>query len=582
MSQTPTSVVTIDPASLRLERRAIGAAPLVNAVLGRLGFEELLSSYLPEPDPRLLLAPARAISALVRNLALARQPLYGLSAWAAGHEASSLGLDEGEAAYLNDDRVGRALDELFSADRASLLTELSLRVVRRYDIDVSELHNDSTSIVLYGSYHDACGALRGGVRPPVPERGFSKDHRGDLKQLVEILTISADGAVPIAHRLADGATEDSTTHIATWNGLVAMLGTTSFTYVADCKLATRDNMDHIAMNKGRFLTILPRSRKEDEAGRAWIASGAPVWEEISRRPGKRLSDPPEVYVAAEAPSPSAEGYRIVWIRSSDKRVHDAISRTERVERARAGLAGLDETLRSPRTRLKTLLSVEEAARAIVADASASRWVRAEVTDTVEHEHRQVGRGRPGKDTVYRRIEHHRFGVSSVVDAEAVAYDAASDGCFPFVTNEDLPPAELLRIYKFQPHIERRHATFKGVIEAAPLTLKSDTRIDALGFCLYVALLVHALVERELRRAMTEEGVASLPLYYEDRACAAPTAARVFEVLEPLWHTAIYSGDDLLMVAPPSIDPLQQRILTLLKIPTQAYEPSPRTLPGNSR
>lgn len=401
-------------------------------------------------------------------------------------------------------------------------------------------------------------------------------------QLVEILTISADGAVPIAHRLADGGTEDSTTHIETWNGLVTMLGTPAFTYVADCKLATRDNMDHIATNKGRFLTILPRSRKEDETGRAWIATGAPKWEEISRRPGKRLSDPPEVYVAAEASSPSAEGYRIVWIRSSDKRVHDAISRTERIERARAGLAGLDEALSSRRNRLRTLLAVEETARAIIAEASASRWVRAEVIDTVDHEHRQVGRGRPGKDTVYRRIEHHRFNVSSVVDAETVAYDAAADGAFLFITNEDLPAAELLRIDKFQPHIERRHATFKGVIEAAPLTLKSDTRVDALGFCLYVALLVHALVERELRRAMAEEGVASLPLYYEDRACAAPTAARVFEVLGPLCHTAIYSGDDLLTVTPPSIDPLQQRILTLLKIPARAYEPSRRTLPGNSR
>lgn len=61
------------------------------------------------------------------------------------------------------------------------------------------------------------------------------------------------------------------------------------------------------------------------------------------------------------------------------------------------------------------------------------------------------------------------------------------------------------MYKNQPHLERRHATYKGVIEAAPVMLKSDTRIDALGFWLYVALLVHALVERELRRAIGREG-----------------------------------------------------------------------------
>ena len=563
--------IWVDPEKFEVGHRWIGALPVVNAVLSRLGFTELLSSYLAEPDPRCGLSAAKALGVLVRNLAVGRQPLYGLSAWAAGYDAALLGLDDGETGLLNDDRVGRALDELFLADRASLVTELSLRAIRRFGIDVNELHNDSTSITLYGAYRDATGTPRAGVRPPVPERGFSKDHRGDLLQLVEILTVSADGAIPITHRLADGATEDSTTHIETWDTLVKMLGTAAFTYVADSKLATRDNMDHIARNGGRFLTILPKTRKEDGLGRAWIASGAVVWEEIARRPGKRKDDPDEVYWAAEAPSCSAEGYRIVWIRSSDKRGHDAVIRTDRIERARVALGGLDESLRSRRCRLKSKAAVEDAATAILKETGAARWVKPVVTDTVKFEHRQEQRGRPGKDTRYKRIEQHRFSVSFEVDAAKVAYDAASDGCFPFVTNEQVPPAELLRIYKAQPHIERRHATFKGVIEAAPLTLKSDARIDALGFCLYVALLVHALVERELRRAMAAEGIASLPLYYEDRSCSYPTAARIFELLDPLCSTAVFHAGELLTVSAPTLDPLQRQVLTLLKVPHATYD-----------
>jgi len=109
-----------------------------------------------------------------------------------------------------------------------------------------------------------------------------------------------------------------------------------------------------------------------------------------------------------------------------------------------------------------------------------------------------------------------------------------------------------------------------VIEAAPLTLKSDARIDALGFCLYTALLVHALVERQLRRAMAAKGILSLPLYYEDRACAAPTAARVFELLEPLCSTAVFHAGELLAVSPGALDPVQAQILTLLKVPHGAY------------
>jgi transposase len=555
---------------MEVRRVGIGALPVVNAVLGRLGFDELVSSHLPEPDARHRIEPARALGVLVRNLCVGRLPLYGLGAWAGGYTPALLGLSGGQARSLNDDKVGRALDVLFLADRASLLVELSLRVIRRYGIDVSELHNDSTSITLYGAYRAATGKARAGVRPPVPERGFSKDHRGDLLQLVEILTTSADGAVPMAHRLADGSTEDSTTHIDTWNQLVVIVGGVSFTYVADCKLATRDNMDHIAGRGGRFLTILPRTRKEDQAGRAWIAAGAAAWEEIVRNPGKRKDDPPEIYWAAEAPSPSAEGYRIVWIRSSRKRDQDAGRRAERVERARAALADLAAKLSSPRCQMKSASAVEDAATSIVAEAGAAAWVRAEVADTVEVIHRQQGRGRPGKDTRYRRIEAHRFSLSVSVDAAAVAFDAASDGCFPFVTNEALSAAELLRIYKAQPRLERRHATFKGVIEAAPLTLKSDSRLDALGFCLYVALLVHALVERELRVAMAAQAIPNLPLYYEDRACATPSAARVFEVLEPLAATAVFHAGTLLSVTAPALDPLQRQLLGLLGVPIAAY------------
>jgi transposase len=554
--------------------------PVVNAVLDRLGFDELLEAYLPEPDPRCSLAPAKAIGVVVRNLAVGRQPLYGLDAWAGGYQPGLVGLSPEELVALNDDKVGRALDTLFGADRASLLTALSLRVIRRYRIDVSELHNDSTSITLYGAYRRAGGRPIGGVRPPRPARGHSKDHRPDLKQLVQILTVSADGAVPLTYRLADGNTEDSTTHIGTWDTLVAMLGGPKFTYVADCKLATRDNMDHISGNGGRFLTVLPRTRKEDEIGRAWIATGAPHWAEISRRPGRRKTDPDEVYWAAEAPSCSAEGYRICWIRSSTKRADDAAARLDRIERARARLGELNEHLTSARCQLKTAAAVQAAA-ALLSETGAARWVHAEVIETVTHQHRQLKRGRPGKNTAYRRIERRRFTIEISTDTEAVATDAASDGCFPFITNTDAPPAELLRIYKAQPHLERRHATYKGVIEAAPVMLKSDARIDALGFCLYVALLVHALVERQLRQAMATRGINSLPLYHEQRACKAPTAARIFELLEPLASTTIIHGNQVLTVTGPTLDPLQAQLLTLLQVPHSAYD-SIGWSPQNSR
>jgi len=216
--------IWVAPEEIEASSRRIAGLPVVNGVLARLGFEELIASHLPEPDPRCELAPVRAVGVLVRNLALGRQPLYGLGDWAAGFDPTLLGLSSNETGSLNDDRVGRALDQLFLADRASLLTSLSLQAITAYGIALDELHDDSTSLALYGAYRDAHGEPTGGVTPARPARGFSKDHRPDLLQLVWALTISADGAVPVTYRLLDGNTEDSTTHIATWQACRALAG----------------------------------------------------------------------------------------------------------------------------------------------------------------------------------------------------------------------------------------------------------------------------------------------------------------------------------------------------------------------
>jgi len=85
----------------------------------------------------------------------------------------------------------------------------------------------------------------------------------------------------------------------------------------------------------------------------------------------------------------------------------------------------------------------------------------------------------------------------------------------------------------QPLVEKRHDLLENVEAATPVYLKSVARIEALLFLHFVALLVHALVEGEIRQAMRARRLRSLPLYPEQRACEAPTARRIFELFEPL-------------------------------------------------
>jgi transposase len=222
-----------------------------------------------------------------------------------------------------------------------------------------------------------------------------------------ILTVSADGAVPLAHRLTDGNTTDDQTHIATWDGLHELTGRADFLCVADCKLCTREQMSHIDGHGGRFVTVLPRSRREDGYLREWAHTHQPQWTEALRPPAKRKGDPDEIWHTTSAPICSSEGHRIVWVHSTQKASNDAEIRQQRIERGLHTLAALNERLYSPNSRLRDRVSIEQAATAALAGAQADRWITPTVHQSTEETLRQETRGRPGKDTRYRKITRTR-------------------------------------------------------------------------------------------------------------------------------------------------------------------------------
>ena len=554
-----------------LQSQRLGALPVVDLFLRRAGLERLLARYLPSGDRRVALPAAVAVGLLVRNLCVAREPLYGLGEWAERFEPALLGLGAGESELLNDDRVGRALDQLFDADRASLLMELMLGVIAEFGVDCSQLHNDSTSICLHGAYAAADGRERGGKPTAAAALGHSKDHRPDLKQFVLTLTVSADGAVPLAHRLLDGNVTDDQTHIATWDGLVELTGRSDFLYVADSKLATRQQMTHIHCRGGRFVSVLPRSRSEDGQIRAWAQTHAFAWAEAARRPGKRQGDPDSLWWTAPAPIPTSEGHRIIWVRSSQKHERDAETRRARVERGMLAPETLQARLASPRSRFKTRVAVDEAAEAALAAAGAQHWIAYEIQETVQESFRQEKRGRPGSQTRYRKTAKTVFALTFQVDDKKVAYDAATDSCFPLVSNDRaLSDPELLGAYRYQPNLEKRHHQLKTVLGAAPVELKSPSRIESLACCEFIALLAQCLIERQLRAATTRNDVSELALYHEGRTSKAPTAARVFDLFADTARHHLISQGHLVQVFEPELNDLQRQVLDPLGIPQNTY------------
>ena len=344
--------------SFDLESWRVGALPIVNRFLERLRIEPLLLAHLEPTDPRAALPTEKVLMALIRNLIMERHPLYALGAWASSFLPEAVDLPEGGAGRLNDDRVGRALDRLFDADRVSMLTELVLHLIEAFSIDTVELHNDSTTLTLHGAYRKADGRAMRGKPTAAAARGHNKDYRPDLKQLLWILTVSSDGGVPVHFKVSSGNTEDSSTHIETWNRLRELVGRADFMYVADSKLCTLQNMRHIDDQGGRFITIMPRSRKEDGLFRRWLLTHSPTWEPIAERPHPRLQEgPPDVIMAMESPLADPHGFRILWYFSSHKMQRDADWREHQLNKAIGGLETLRAKLEGPKCRYRSKRSV---------------------------------------------------------------------------------------------------------------------------------------------------------------------------------------------------------------------------------
>jgi transposase len=347
--------------------------------------------------------------------------------------------------------------------------------------------------------------------------------------------------VPVQFRVESGNATDDRSHRGTWELLCKLTGRRDFLYVADCKLATAENMAHLHQHGGRFLTVLPRTRGEDADFRSTVLEGRARWQVIHERHDDdgNLVDRFSVH---EPEATSAEGYRLVWYHSARKAELDALARHQRVERALAALAELQAKLSSPRTRYRERAKVAETVDAILRDGQVEGFIEVTIGERTTEAFRQERRGRPGADTRYVRRQSTRFDLTCRVDHAQLAEEARCDGVFPLITNVlTMSALELLLAYKQQPMIEKRFAQLKTDFVVAPVFLKEVSRIQALLCVYFFALLVESLLERELRRSMEREGVESLPIYPEGRPCRRPTARRVIDLFEDVQRHELTEG-----------------------------------------
>ena len=544
------------PSVGKLQRLEVGGLPLIEAILRRLDLRGILAEGL---DVRAKQGVVDALILLVMNLAVAKDPLYELADWVNSLDLRPLGFPHPPSGRFTDDRFGRALDQLYGAVRASLQTRMVLSVLRAFEVRFDRIHNDSTSV-------KACGRILGRTRTGLElRRGHSKDHRPDLKQLIFTLSLSSDGAVPIHHHVYPGNRNDETTHIETWNDLRALHGRPDFLYVADCKLCTRDQLAYIVGAGGRAITIVPGSLNE---ARAFVQKlrTAPMRKKLVWRRPKPNDESTTEYFSLFDGHYTLEhgGYPIYWMLSSEKRKRDQYARQERLRKAEQALEALALKLNAPR--LSKQPPIRKAIRAILDKYQMERFIDVCIVPHFERL-RLRPRGRPPKEKArYRIRQKAHYSLRWQKNARALQAERRVDGTFPLLCSDrKLKPVQVLKAWKYQPRLEKRFEQFKHIHRAAPMLFKKIERVEANMFIFFVALMAQALLERQLRTALTRQKQQPLKLYPEDRDAPHPTTSQVLKTFAGLSTYRLQTQDGRLQEYRDQLKPVHRSVLELTGI-----------------
>jgi len=548
-----------------LQRHQLGPHPIIRHYLERMNFRGIVRDCLGGGRHQGL-DHAEVLAVLIQNILVSRGPLYRIKEWAQNLEPAALGLTAAQLGGLNDDRLVRSLDALVSERGRSVFFRLALRVIKNFEVQAPRVHFDTTTVTLFGQYASS-------QAEPRITHGHNKDHRPDLKQLVFGLNVTSDGAVPLLHHIFSGNRTDDSVHVRNVDELRALLGREDFVYVADSKLCTKDNLEHVAGHGGRFVTLLPRTRKEDIAFRKQLREGSPPvrWRKIHQVANQRRSDePPDVFCSTDAgPDLTADGYWLIWIRSSQKARVDAQARDNQVRRAE-----LEFKLLSARVgtrRLRTAAAVQVRVKKILAEHQATGLLEVTVATVTEISHRYLRSGRPRPGDPVRVIRSKRLQLHVTRNPAALRAEARTDGVFPLVTNlQGRSKREILEIYKYQPYLEKRFALTKSEYGIAPIFLKKPRRVVALLHVYFVAIMLSALLERQVRSAMRQQGLEKIAVLPEGRATATPTTPRILENFADVsWH-AFREGDRSISF-PIELKPVASLLLRLADVPQELYK-----------
>ena len=489
--------------------RPVAHWPLVLGVLRRLEVATVIDRFIP-PHPALVLSTGSGVEAMVLAILDGDHALYKVGQRLEERGMMALLQPGLTRASLNDYRLGHILDALFAANLNKVFSAIALKALEGYAIPTPWLHQDTTTIALYGAYADeprTPGA-------PRPAYGHSKDGRDDLKQVLLSLGVSGDGGIPLRLGMRDGNRSDSVeTPLAIEEclalGLARMRG-----IVADSKAYSRRTLG-LCLERGvGLVTLVPRTCAVRQDLEAW-GQQQPALPLLIEKLGRTKDETPRRWHGQSV-------LRQIEVEYSDGRIVHEPLRFVVVHSSQ---------LAEQQTQAYTAAQAKEA-EAVGAHIKQvqARWFACEAdaaAAVAEYEHRGPGRrGRRPQLWRYHAVRYHvvadtrptrrarpgrpaktdppptETGYRLVVEFEALLNPEEDNGWTVLATTvsaEACTDTEILQAYPEQ-HItvEPGFRWIKNPAAISPVWLEKPERIASLAMLTVIGLLVYSIIQRQVR------------------------------------------------------------------------------------
>ena len=460
---------------------------LVAAMFDELSIGDTLDQATHQNPEMRDLTVGEAVKAMVLNgLGFVNHALYLVPRFFQHKPTSRLISPRVTPERLNDDALGRALETLYAYGVTELYSLIAATAAKRLGLRPAYAHLDTTSFHVDGRYNSAEEPEEQVVHIT---KGYSRDHRPDLNQVMLELIIEHQAGIPVLRKPLSGKSSDAQEFGHVIRTHIEQLRTTyAATYlVADSALYSEANLASLAQTEMKWITRVPATLSEAQAvlGSANPQAMAPLTE------GYRYQALTSTYggvaqrwvlIYSEPRQPQAQ-------RSVDKQLH---KQSDQEGKAFQQLCG-------------TTFACEADARQALATFEQDLQVTFLTTSAVRATPRYGKRGRPRQGVPPDQVVYQIEGaLASSLATRQARVDQHS--CFILATNEldtlQLPPPELLAGYKGQVHAERGFRFLKDPqFLAASLYLKKPERIMALLMVMTVCLLVYAALEYRIRQVL---------------------------------------------------------------------------------